>query len=219
MSSTIFRGRQVRLLPGFRFSAEGHKYFLNGQELASVTRVLRPLQDFSNVSPAVLQAAAEKGSLVHNALFLHDCYNEQVKQFEELYPAWDKVKAAWGWEAEPGQFLAELPICSPSYYLAGRFDRLFAGKKHDWLVDIKTGQPSKLTGLQLAAYAGLAIENGLTTAARVKLAEVNISVRVQDPFGEKVFQLIAEPTVKVYDFKNNWQIFRSQLTVFNFLSR
>lgn len=51
----------------FEFVEESHTYLLDGERLPSVTEILSPLQaeSFAAINPAVLQAAADRGTAVH----------------------------------------------------------------------------------------------------------------------------------------------------------
>ena len=51
----------------FEFNEEKHEYTLDGERLPSVTEILSPLQaeSFAAINPAVLQAAADRGTAVH----------------------------------------------------------------------------------------------------------------------------------------------------------
>lgn len=51
----------------FEFNEEKHEYTLDGVRLPSVTEILSPLQaeSFAAINPAVLQAAANRGTAVH----------------------------------------------------------------------------------------------------------------------------------------------------------
>lgn len=51
----------------FEFIEETHKYLLDGEPLPSVTEILSPLQaeSFAAINPMVLQAAADRGTAVH----------------------------------------------------------------------------------------------------------------------------------------------------------
>lgn len=47
------------------FDEEKHRYFLDGEELPSVSAVKKPLEDFSGIHPEVLAKAGRFGSAVH----------------------------------------------------------------------------------------------------------------------------------------------------------
>jgi len=56
------------------FQEEGHKYFLNGEEIPSVSELTRFLsrEVYGEVDPIALERAAEKGTAVHDALQVLD---------------------------------------------------------------------------------------------------------------------------------------------------
>jgi len=74
----------------FVFKDDTHQYFLNGKELPSVSAVIEPLTDFSNIPKATLDHKASLGTEFHHsiALYLKDDIDEStiderlVKPFE-----------------------------------------------------------------------------------------------------------------------------------------
>ena len=168
---TIWKGQEVAPIPGFIFDPEVHKYALKGRPLKGVTSYTGRLRDHSFVK----QVDLDFGSHVHRYLHLHDT-GKLVQDIDpQMLPyilGWTEKRQEMGWDT--GKMLSEFPNCSEKYLIAGTLDRLFETEKWDWLIDIKTGQPDTVTGLQLAAYGLMAIERGLTTAGRLKLAEVCI---------------------------------------------
>src|SRR6516225_10876900 len=59
---------------GLKFDEETHVYTVNGEELPSVTQILKAarLIDYSMIPQPILQAAAHRGSAVHQILELLD---------------------------------------------------------------------------------------------------------------------------------------------------
>ncbi|MBU2527704.1 MAG: PD-(D/E)XK nuclease family protein [Bacteroidetes bacterium] len=167
----IWRGVEIPPFPGFTFDSEAHKYALRGRPLKNITGYTGKLRDHSFVNPIDL----EWGSHVHDYLYLHDIGKLLPGGDPRMMPyilGWTEKRQEMGWDT--GKMLAEFPNCSEKYLIAGRFDRLFETEKWDWLVDVKTGQPDKVTGIQMAPYGLMAILRGLTTVGRLKLAEVCI---------------------------------------------
>jgi len=167
----IWKGREIAPIPGFTFDREAHKYALNGRPLKGVTGYTGRLRDHSFVK----QVDLDFGSHVHRYLHLHDT-GKLVQDIDpQMLPyilGWTEKRQEMGWDT--GKMLSEFPNCSEKYLIAGTFDRLFETEKWDWLIDLKTGQPDKVTGIQLAPYGLMSILRGLTTAGRLKLAEVCI---------------------------------------------
>ena len=58
------------------FDERSHTYKLNGAVLPSVTTIMKPLSDdkYSTVRADVLGNAANKGSIVHNAIYLFNLW-------------------------------------------------------------------------------------------------------------------------------------------------
>lgn len=170
---TLWHGQEVQPLPGLTFDEAAHKYTIEGRGVRGITSYTGLLRDHRFVE----QEDLDWGSCVHDHLYHHDMgtldWSRLDPRMEPYINGWSEFCKDRGWDT--GRMLAEHKLCSEKYYLAGRLDRLFETEKYDWLVDIKTGDPDKVTGLQLAAYGYMAIEHRLTTAARLKLMEVCVS--------------------------------------------
>jgi PD-(D/E)XK nuclease superfamily len=137
----------------FRFEQETHIYYLDEQEIPSVTQVLEPLMELEGIPRDILEEAAAFGTHVHEAcaLMLH-------KQLEwrtldpKLVPY---VSAAKKFIQEAGVIVLRIEhrMCDPSLKVAGTLDLLGVIDKHTAIIDWKsTATMSKTTGLQLAAY-------------------------------------------------------------------
>ena len=173
---TIFwKGKQIpALLPGLSFSEDGHIYKVNGVVRKSVTQYtgLYGNHDF------VTEVDLKFGSVVHDYLYKDDIgvldFNspEFDHQFDGYISGWNAECEKRGWDKK--KMLAEYPIYSKKYLYTGRFDNAFETEHYDYFIDKKTGQPSDITGMQLAAYVQAAIEWGFTTASRARLVEVCI---------------------------------------------
>ena len=155
-----------RAVPELIFQEAGHKYFLNGTEVPSVTTVLQPLVDYSHVPPAVLAAAADLGTKVHRACELFD-HDDLV--MDALDPRLVGYVAAWARFKRETGFVVEFNehrVYSTIYRCAGQFDRVglmigMLGKPRGQ-VEIKTTadfMPS--FGPQTAGYHQLIGESGL----------------------------------------------------------
>jgi hypothetical protein len=139
------------------FCAERHEYRLNGRVLPSVTQVLRFLDDFEHVPPAVLEAARQFGSHVHAAC---DLDARDVLDYDALDPALRPyVDAFRRFRAEAGIEIlgSEERVCSRTFGYAGTLD-LRARRRNakvstrDMLIDIKSGVVPRSVGAQCAAY-------------------------------------------------------------------
>jgi len=140
------------------FDQEHHRYLYDGVSVPSVTQVLRELHPFAGVSPDVLEAAAERGTHVHQACWYFD---EADLDEDELTP---KVRGyLQGWkrftlDADPIWSAIEKPLFHPLLRYAGtpdRFGELTIKGRHIPLaqVDIKTGLDAHpCWGVQTMAY-------------------------------------------------------------------
>lgn len=135
------------------FDEATHTYTLGGKRLPSVTQVLDRLVDWRHVDRSVLDAAAEFGSHVHQAV---DLWNRGVLDEEDLDPALTPYVDGWR------KFLADtqatliasearLACRLPGY--AGTADAILTLGGRVCLVDIKTGAVPRTVGPQTAAYA------------------------------------------------------------------
>lgn len=132
------------------FDPEEHKYFLDGKELISVTRVLA-LAGLTNLFNRD-EAAALRGRYVHQACCLLD---EDNLDFETLDPvlvpyimAYQKFKDDY-----PHKVIEkELKVFSATYQFAGTLDRIIGIEDRLAILDIKTGTPDLATALQIAGY-------------------------------------------------------------------
>ena len=140
------------------YSDLSHSYWRNGVSVVSVTQVLFAA---GLVSPfAVNAAAAARGHLVHKLTAQMDIegrldMRSVPRPLRGYIDAWKFWKLMSGFEVEAVE--GRVDCREPSY--AGRFDRAGRrpGSTRRTVVDLKTGQPGKSTGLQLVAYChGLA---------------------------------------------------------------
>ena len=54
----------------FRLDRVEHRYWLDEEEMPSLTRIIAPLNDFGNVSPVVLSMRAQEGTDIHETIRL-----------------------------------------------------------------------------------------------------------------------------------------------------
>jgi hypothetical protein len=129
----------------------------------SVTTVLSPFTDFSDIRPDILAAAAERGSRVHAACAAHvnglwaDCF---LLQEEKGY-----FKSFLDWSSRAvSEFRAvEMELADPKLSYMGHPDAIvkMSGDIGLTVIDYKTPITASKTWLpQIAAYAHLARTNG-----------------------------------------------------------
>ena len=187
------------------FDAERHEYRVDGVLLPSVTQVLKPLQDFSMIAPAVLEHARQRGIAVHIAVQLDIC-NDLVE--ESVAPELAGYLQAWRafrhdsgiHEADFGD--PEKPLYHPLYGFAGTPDVPFFFKKRWAVLDVKTADAlSPVWGLQTAAY--LELINANTPKGHHKVVD-RYSLRLRENGTYRLEQ---------HTDKNDWQVFLSCLTI------
>jgi hypothetical protein len=146
------------------FDAEQHTYTLDGVVLPSVTGVLKAsgLIDFSSIPPRYLEAALERGRIVHQALHYYNENDLDVGEFVGNYPQYAGYLQAWIAFKEQRRFrpmLCERRLVSRRHGVAGTLDCLGEMDGHGALVDFKTGNPEDVAAdLQTAAYEAFARE-------------------------------------------------------------
>lgn len=171
------------------FDPVEHRYFLDGQEVPGVTSILRPLQNFSGIDPAVLRAKADLGTAVHKAAELDDA--DDLDE-DSVDPAVAPYLKAWRkFRAETGARIlhSERQLGSRALRFAGTLDRVAIlprlTQSTTWLLDLKTStQIDAWVGVQLAAY-------------RLLLEEADESV---DALG--AVQLLPDGRYKLHPFKH-----------------
>lgn len=151
------------------FDAELHRYAWNGVTVPSVTQLLQPLVSYTGIDPAVLEAAQDRGSDVHEAchLFELEMLDEEYLRAESPYI----LGYVEGWKAfirdcAPVWTRMETPLYHPVHRFAGTPDReggfLYGGVRvTEATLDIKTGTTSHPAwGLQTAGYRLLSGASG-----------------------------------------------------------
>jgi hypothetical protein len=171
----IWKGREIPAhIPGLSCDNK-HRYFLNGRRLNGVTDYISKYQDHSFCNEIDLKW----GEIAHDYWYKQDMgildfdSPEFDHRFDARVAGWIKFKKDHGFDET--KMLAEWMLNSEKYLFAGRFDNLFETQNYDYMIDKKSGNPSSVTGLQLAGYGLLAIEHGLTNKTRLKLMEVCIN--------------------------------------------
>lgn len=209
----------VPVLPELEFEEETHTYRLRGQEVPSVTQILKylPTNDYASVPDYILANAAARGTAVHEAIEFYVQYG--VEEYEEEYaPYVDAFKTFWDGLGGAVALGNEIPV----YYddtddeslkelyglpYAGTLDMLAAVGEEIWLLDFKcTSSVSKglkkKYALQLEAYSQALRKFGIVVDKK------------------KVVQLLKDGKHRVYEFPSDdaysWSVFRSLRAVKNF---
>lgn len=135
------------------FNAELHEYRWDGRRVPSVTEVLSMLTDWSGVPPALMAAARDLGSHVHEATHLHDIGNLNRWTLDPVLDGYLR-----GWERfleETGAVVvaSEQPVYHPKLKYAGTPDRVLWWKDRFVVPDLKsTAAVPTTVGAQTAAY-------------------------------------------------------------------
>lgn len=192
------------MLPELKFDATTHRYTLGGKHLPSVTQVLQLLDQFEDVSPAVLEAARERGTHVHAVTELDD--RDELDESSvnvALAPylaAWRKFRADTGFVPTH----IEDRVAHRHLGYAGTLDRMGTLRGRPALVDIKSGLKPKSVGAQTAAYLEAWM---LTSGARRRPVRYCVQL---NPEGYRLH---------VLDDPADWPLFVSCLNVHNWRSR
>jgi hypothetical protein len=131
--------------------------------MVSVTQALSPFSDFSRVPPATLEAACERGSVLHQAFALH-ALGLWVPELAADYQGWFDSFCNWYDLAVEETMAVEEEMVCEKYGFCGHPDwvGVIKGDKTPSLIDWKTGQAKlKSHRLQVAAYHQLAKKYGV----------------------------------------------------------
>lgn len=127
------------------FDEAEHIYLVDGQEVPSVTEILKPLhRSYSSINPSVLEYARNRGSAVHEALEMYDLGGD----FEVTPETAPYIKAyiEWAQIYKPKWVGVEQIVYNEDYNYIGTLDRIGTLNGTEFaVVDIKTSQPTKET--------------------------------------------------------------------------
>lgn len=137
------------------FDEATHTYTLDGIQLPSVTEVTRfCAYDYKSDRPWLAEAAARRGTAVHEACALID-YGEEPEETPEI-AGYLKAYRRFLADYKPEWKLIEHPIGSILLGYAGALDRFGTIDGAPAILDIKTGQlHDAALSAQLTAYAEL----------------------------------------------------------------
>lgn len=181
------------------FDPGEHRYWFDNVEVASVTRILAPLNDFSGISPDVLREKAKLGSAVHTATEFDDSGDlaeESVHAMVRPYlDAWRKFRA----ETCATVLSSEQRVFHPLHRYAGTFDCVLEIDGLKYLTEKKaTAAIPASAGPQTAAYQSALGDMSVTRRAVVQLK----------PDGTYRFRELTDP--------NDLAVFYAALTLHRF---
>ena len=134
----------------FKFDKTTHTYYLDGVKIPSVSEIISPLVDYSEVNPITLANACNYGIAVHRTieLWLNGNLDENCGFSEGLKQPLDEFKKIQGiFSLE--LFACEIKLFDEKLRFAGTLD--VSGVNQ--IIDIKTRKYNPITDdLQLAGY-------------------------------------------------------------------
>ncbi len=151
-------------MTGLTFDPAGHVYTLDGVQVPSVTGILKAcgLIDFSRIPSHILDAARERGTVVHAAVHALNDRDLDISRFVADFPEYAGYLKAWQSFLTQRNFvpvLNEHRVASCRYQLAGTIDCLGWLDGAAVLLDFATGRPHDVAkNLQTSAYQALAAE-------------------------------------------------------------
>lgn len=191
-------------MSALQFDEGLHEYRLDGRRLPSVTQLLAPLVDYSQVPKETLERAQQLGTAVHRMTELHDKEDlDEESLSNELRPyleGWKKFRT----ECQFEPVTVEHRMSHPTFRYAGTSDRTGAIKGRLAVLDIKKMFVlGPHIGPQLAAYQKLHETEGLKVIDRYALG--------LRPDGTYRLQPFTDPL--------DWQCFLSHLTIHNWKAK
>ena len=123
--------------------------------MISVTQALEPFSDFSDIPPAILEAAAERGTEVHR-ICAALARGEFVPYIRPDCRGYVQSFQAWFADTNGLVVAVEFAVRSKIFNLIGHPDLLIFMPGEIWLIDLKTpATPARTWGPQLAAYKAI----------------------------------------------------------------
>jgi hypothetical protein len=136
-----------------QYTDQGHTYTIDGKQVPSVTQVLKTLESYDGYP----ESAALRGTYVHQAI---EWYEAGTLDLEALDPALKPYLTAWIAFRQENPLQIDIDdlqwetIVGSIHGYAGRVDLM----NPEWIIDIKSGVPTKTHPHQLEAYNRAAIE-------------------------------------------------------------
>ena len=141
-------------LPELEFLEEPHIYKLYGNEIPSVSSVMKPLSSsvYGDVDPCVLSAAASRGTAVHEAI--ENWLNYGIEDIPVSYTGYLDAFIGFWKEYRPTLIATEYRMYHKYLKYAGTVDLILDIDGEKWLIDNKTSSrvEKMLTRVQLEAY-------------------------------------------------------------------
>ena len=194
-------------LPELEFEENGHIYKLDGAVIPSVTTIMNPLSQslYGGIDETVLNAAAERGTAVHNAIENYTLFG--IDDIAPEYSGYLAACKAWYSEFSPKPIASECKVYHRILRYAGTADMLAIIDGKLILIDFKTSSSvnKMLTGVQTEAYAKAYESHGINVDGKAIL-----HLKKNGKFSW------------VYYDRNDsasWDVFGALLTVFNHIEK
>lgn len=150
--------QQPNEIPHFEeltFEEKRHIYRLDENVIPSVSTIMKPLSQamYGDVDEAVLNKAAERGTIVHNAIENHILFG--VSDIPIEHDGYLRAFKQWWKDTKPEVLATERRVYHRILRYAGTVDLLALIDGKRILIDYKTSASVNrmLTGVQLEAYA------------------------------------------------------------------
>jgi hypothetical protein len=191
------------------FDEATHTYRWEGKVVPSVTQHLQALHSFDGVPRAVLEAAQERGTYVHQMCELFDLDELDEPAVPAIYQGYLRAWKLFVADYEPNWAGIEAMEFSKRHLYAGTMDRhgvLARRAPGRWVVDIKTSQQAhRVWGLQTAAYRQLLMERDFSHAK-----DLRATVQLR-PDGTYAFLPWTDPA--------DWPTFQALTTITNWIRK
>ena len=175
-------------MTAFEFDRERHIYRLDGAIIPSLSELLRGITEpiYSHVpDQSVVEAAKIRGSQAHLDTELFD--KGEVDHFvSPNAAAWREFRSATGFTPTH----IEYSTYHPTVKFGTTIDRLGVIGKTQWLIDIKTGTPSRWHALQTGGQALALSAHGIVSR---DVRRANVVLSANGPAGEYAIHLHEQP--------------------------
>lgn len=140
-----------------------HRYYVDGAEVPSVSRVMEPLKDanYAGISDKTLKKAADKGTAVHDAI--ENFVKFGIEDINPEYKSYYDAFMSWWQEKRPIVVGSEIRVYHKLLGYAGTIDLLCYIDDLLTLIDFKTTYTvsDMSCGVQLEAYAKALESHGI----------------------------------------------------------
>lgn len=189
------------------FDEASHTYRYDGRVVPSVTQLLDKLHDFSGVPEAILTAAKERGTYVHQMCEMFDRDELDIPRVPEQYLGYLNAWEAFTVEYGPVWAGIEDRGYSRHFGYAGTMDRrgtlprMFSPSVR-WILDIKTSiDAHPVWGMQTAAYRQITAEQDMQYALARR---ATVQLRADGRF-----------KFNTWDDPDDWPAFQALITLSN----